>query len=133
MDVPKKEEVFEGVKACLVEALDVDEEDVTLDASLTEDLEAESIDFVDIVFRLEKAFDLKIPQGELFPQDVFSKKEYVSKGKLTAAGVELIQDKYPYLELPSNAVDMPVSDLASHYNVDMLVRYIDYKLSARAE
>ena len=130
MDVPNKDEVFERVKTCLVEALDVDEEDVTLEASLTEDLEAESIDFVDIVFRLEKAFELKIPQGELFPQDVFSNKEYVKDGKLTDAGVKVIQEQYPYLQLPENAVDMPVSDMANHYNVDMLVRYVSHKLAA---
>ncbi len=130
MDVPNKEEVFEKVKTCLVEALDVDEEDVTLEASLTEDLEAESIDFVDIVFRLEKAFELKIPQGELFPQDVFSNKEYVQDGKLTDAGVKVLKDQYPYLQLPENAVAMPVSDMANHYNVDMLVRYVSHKLTA---
>jgi len=130
MGVVNKEEVFEKVKNCLVEALDVDEEDVTLEASLTEDLEAESIDFVDIVFRLEKAFDLKIPQGELFPQDVFSNKEFVKDGKLTDAGVKVIHDQYPYLDLPDDAVDMPVSDMAGLYNVDMLVRYVTHKIAA---
>lgn len=129
MDVMNKEEIFAKVRGCLVEALDVDEEDVTLEASLTEDLEAESIDFVDIVFKLEKAFGLKIPQGELFPQDVFSNKEFVAEGKLTAAGVKVLRDKYPYLKLPPTAEKMPVSDLASHYNVEMLVRYVAHKMS----
>jgi acyl carrier protein len=130
MDIPNKEEIFEKVRKCLVEALDVDEEDVSLEASLTEDLEAESIDFVDIVFRLEKAFSIKIPQGELFPQDVFSNKQYVASGKLTAAGVQILRDRYPYLRLPANATNMPVSDLASHYNVEMLVRYVTHKLTS---
>ena len=130
MSVPTSEEIFDKVKDCLVNALDVDEEDVVLDASLTEDLEAESIDFVDIVFRLEKAFDIKVPQGELFPQELFSNKEYVQDGKLTAAGVTALEKDYPYLVLPENAENMPVSDLASHYNVDMLVRYITHKFAA---
>ena len=63
MDVPNKEEVFERVKTCLVEALDVDEEDVTLEASLTEDLEAESIDFVDIVIPAGKGFRTEDSSG----------------------------------------------------------------------
>lgn len=130
MSVPTSEEILEKVKDCLVNALDVDEEDVVLEASLTEDLEAESIDFVDIVFRLEKAFDIKVPQGELFPQELFSNKEYVQEGKLTAAGVSALRKDYPYLVLPENAENMPVSDLAAHYNVDMLVRYVEFKFAA---
>ena len=62
-----KEEVFTKVRGALVEALGVDEEEVTPGAKLVGDLGAESIDFLDIVFRLEKAFDIKIPRGELFP------------------------------------------------------------------
>jgi acyl carrier protein len=130
MSVPTSEEIFEKVKDCLVNALDVDEEDVVLEASLTEDLEAESIDFVDIVFRLEKAFDIKVPQGELFPQELFSNKEYVREGKLTSAGVTALGRDYPYLVLPGNAENMPVSDLAAYYNVDMLVRYVAFKFAA---
>jgi len=129
MSMPTNEEIFDKVKDCLINALDVDGEDVVLEASLTEDLEAESIDFVDIVFRMEKAFDIKIPQGELFPQELFSNKDFVQDGKLTAAGIGALGKDFPYLVLPENAENMPVSDLASHYNVDMLVRYINFKLS----
>ena len=66
--MPTKEEVFEKIQTALVDALGVDEEDVTPEATLVGDLGAESIDFLDIVFRLEKAFDIKIPRGELFPE-----------------------------------------------------------------
>jgi len=130
MSVPNSDEIFAKVKDCLIEALDVDDEDVTLDASLTEDLEAESIDFVDIVFRLEKTFEVKIPQGELFPQDVFSNKDFVQDGKLTNAGVTVIKERYPYMQLPADSANLLVSDLASHYNVQMLVSYISYKLGS---
>ena len=130
MSVPTSEEILAKVKDCLVNALDVDEEDVVPKASLTEDLEAESIDFVDIVFRLEKAFDIKIPQGELFPQELLSNKEYVQEGKLTASGVSALSKDYPYLVLPDDAENMPVSDLAGYYNVDMLVRYVAFKFAA---
>jgi len=69
--MPTKDEVFEKIQVALVDALGVDEEDVTPEATLVGDLGAESIDFLDIVFRLEKAFDIKIPRGELFPR-IFS-------------------------------------------------------------
>ncbi|NIP86861.1 MAG: acyl carrier protein, partial [Planctomycetales bacterium] len=65
-----KEEVFDKVQAALVDALGVDDDEVTPEATLVGDLGAESIDFLDIVFRLEKAFSIKIPRGELFPEDI---------------------------------------------------------------
>ncbi len=81
--MPTKEEVYEKIKVALVDALGVDEEDITPEATLVGDLGAESIDFLDIVFRLEKAFDIKIPRGELFPEDVLTDPKYVQDGKVT--------------------------------------------------
>ena len=59
--MPSQEEIFEKVRTALVDALGVDEDEVTPTATMVGDLGAESIDFLDIVFRLEKAFDIKIP------------------------------------------------------------------------
>ena len=70
--MPTKEEVFEKVRTALVDALDVDEEEVLPKATMVGDLGAESIDFLDIVFRLEKAFGIEIPRSELFPEDMRS-------------------------------------------------------------
>ncbi len=63
------EDSLRKVQATLVDALGVDDEDVTRDATLQGDLGAESIDFLDIVFRLERNFGIKIPRGELFPEN----------------------------------------------------------------
>ena len=70
-----KDEIFSHVQEVLVEALGADEDEITESASLTADLGAESIDFLDIVFRLEKAFStddapFKISQGELLPENL---------------------------------------------------------------
>ncbi len=65
--MPTYDEIFGKVQATLVDALGVDEEEVTRGATLQGDLGAESIDFLDIVFRLERNFGIKIPRGELFP------------------------------------------------------------------
>jgi acyl carrier protein len=86
--MPSREEIFDKVKSALVDALGVDEDDVTPGATMVGDLGAESIDFLDIVFRLEKAFNIKISRGELFPEDVLSSSEFVADGKVTLiAGV----------------------------------------------
>ena len=68
--MPTHDEIFQKVQATLVDALGVDEEDVTREATLQGDLGAESIDFLDIVFRLERNFGIKIPRGELFPENI---------------------------------------------------------------
>ena len=82
-----RDEIFEKVQEVLVDALAVDDDEVTYEATLMGDLGAESIDFLDIVFRLEKAFGIKIPREELFPaENLTSNEEYVSDGKLTAVG-----------------------------------------------
>jgi len=59
-----EEEVFSKVQSVLVEALGVDEDEVTPQAKLKADLGAESIDYLDIAFQLEKAFTIKIEQKE---------------------------------------------------------------------
>ena len=83
---PTKEEVFEKVQEALVDALGVDDDEVTPEATMVGDLGAESIDFLDIVFRLEKAFDIEIPRSELFPEDILTNAEYVQDGRVTADG-----------------------------------------------
>ena len=55
-----RDEIFQKVQGVLVDALGVDEEEVTPTAVIKDDLGAESIDFLDISFRLEKAFGIKI-------------------------------------------------------------------------
>lgn len=66
-------EIFEKVQTVLEDALGVDADEVTPEAKLEADLGAESIDYLDIVFRLEKAFPgIKIEQGELFPESVLN-------------------------------------------------------------
>jgi acyl carrier protein len=77
---PTKDEVFKKVQAALVDALGVDEEEVTPQATMVGDLGAESIDFLDIVFKLEKSFGIEIPRKELAPEDILTNAEYVQDG-----------------------------------------------------
>jgi len=94
-----KDEVFAKVQAALVDALGVDEEEVTRDATMVGDLGAESIDFLDIVFRLEKAFNIEIPRSELFPEDILTNEEYVKDGMVTEKGVAELKKRMPFADL----------------------------------
>ncbi len=99
MLMPTHDEIFQKVQATLVDALGVDEDDVTRDATLQGDLGAESIDFLDIVFRLERNFGIKIPRGELFPENVVTDPEMIEGSKLTAKGLDELKSRMPFADL----------------------------------
>ena len=125
-----KEEVFSKVQAALVDALGVDEDEVTPEAKLVGDLGAESIDFLDIVFRLEKAFDIKIPRGELFPEDILNNSEFVQNGKVTPEGLEQLKTRMPFADLTAFAENPVVQDFGNLLTVNDMCRYVESKVAA---
>ena len=125
-----RDEIFEQVQEVLVDALGLDDDEVTSEATLMGDLGAESIDFLDIVFRLEKAFDIKVPREELFPAEaVLSNAEYVSGGKLTEKGLAEIKDKMPHTDLSEFEKDPDVNKIADLFTVDAIVNFIEIKIN----
>ena len=126
--MPTQAEIYEKIQSTLVDALGVDEEDVTHDATLQGDLGAESIDFLDIVFRLERNYGIKIPRGELFPENVVTDPDMIADGKLTAKGLEELKSRMPYADLTEFAADPDVEKIGDLYTVDMLVHYVQSKL-----
>ena len=125
-----RDEILENVRNTLVEALAVEPDEVTEDATLQGDLGAESIDFLDIVFRLEKGFGIKIPRGELFPDDLLNNPEFVSNGKFTAMGLEKIKKAMPHADFSSFQSDPDVNKVPDLFTVRTLVNYIQAKLAA---
>src|ERR1700730_15085932 len=111
--MPSKDEIFSKVQTALVDALGVEEDEVTPEATLVGDLGAESIDFLDIVFRLEKSFDVKIPRGELFPEDILTNAEYVDDGRINAAGLEQRKKRMPFADLSGFEKNPAVQDFAT--------------------
>ena len=128
--MPSKEEVLEKVTAALVDALGVDEEEVTPEATMVGDLGAESIDFLDIVFRLEKAFGIEIPRSELFPEDILTNAEYVKEGKVTDAGVAELKKRMPFADLSKFEKNPLVQDFGNLLTVNDLCRYVETKVGA---
>jgi len=127
--MPTHDEIFQKVQSTLVDALGVDEEDVTRGATLRSDLGAESIDLLDIVFRLERNFGIKIPRGELFPENV-SDPDLTANGKLTDRGLEELKQRMPYADLTAFSKDPDVEKILDLYTVNMLVQYVSAKLNA---
>ncbi len=125
-----REDVFEKVKEVLVDALGVDEDEVNEKATLQGDLGAESIDFLDIVFRLEKAFNIKIPRGELFPDEIINNQEYVVNGVMTPKGLEALRAAMPHADLTEFAKNPDVSQMPNLFTVGTIVKYITGKVAA---
>ena len=109
--------------------LGVDEEDVTPEATLVGDLGAESIDFLDIVFRLEKAFNIKIPRGELFPEDILTNSQYVQDGKVTETGLAELRKRMPFANLDEFAKNPVVQDFGNLLTVADMCRFVEAKVA----
>jgi acyl carrier protein len=125
------DEIFAKVQEVLVDALGVDDDEVTATATLTGDLGAESIDFLDIVFRLEKAFGIKIEQGELIPEKVLQDPQYVQDGKVTDKGMDELRKRLPHADLSQFDESRDVEEFTNVFTVDTLVKFVQAKLDAK--
>jgi acyl carrier protein len=131
--MPTRDEIYTKVSATLVEALNVDEDDVTPEATLQGDLGAESIDFLDIVFRLEREFGIKIPRGELFPESIFQgDPEFVQNGKVTDKGIAELRARMPFADLSEFEKNPEVGHISDLFTVELVTRYIEGKLQGSA-
>ena len=127
---PSRDEVYEKVRDVLTDALGMDDDEISPEATLQGDLGAESIDILDIVFRLEKAFTIKIPKDELFPTDMLDDPQYVDGDRMTAAGLETPKASMPHADLTEFAKDPVVSKISDLITVKTLVNYVEGKLAA---
>ena len=131
-----RDEIFKKVQDVLVNALGVDEEEVTPQATLRGDLGAESIDFLDIVFRLEKAFTtdpankFTIPRNELFPEDIFNNTSFVANGRVTPAGMVELKKRMPHMDFSELEKDPDINKM--QFTVDTIVNYLDTKLNGQS-
>jgi len=126
-----RNEIIEQVTEVLVDALGVDDDEVQLKATLMGDLGAESIDFLDVVFRLEKAFDIKIEREELFPADALMNDPDLigDDQKLTEKGMVLLKEKMPHTDLTEYEQDPDINRLGDLFTVDSIVNFIESRIS----
>ena len=125
-----RDEIQTKVTKVLVDALGVDEDEVTPTAVIRDDLGAESIDFLDIMFRLEKEFGIKIPKGEMMPENLATNPELVQDGKVTPAGLAMIQEKMPHAarEFEQFKADPELENMSKLFTVNSIVNYVETKV-----
>lgn len=124
-------EIYARIQKVLVAALAVDEAEITPGARLTEDLGAESIDFLDIAFQTERAFGIKIPPNEMLMGDVLND-QYVQDGRITDAGIAELRTRFPQLNLDVLEQTRAVADVRGAFTVDTLVQFVQAKLGEGA-
>ena len=124
-----KNEIIKGVKTVISQALKVEEREIEFGSSLIKDLGAESIDFLDIVFRLEKTFKVKIPKGELFPEKLLTDARFVKDGRVTPEGISALKQTIPSADWETFSKSPLVANLGEVFTVGMIVDYLSEKLA----
>ncbi len=127
---PPTSDVFDTVRSVLVETLGVEPEAVTPGAVLKDDLGAESIDFLHIVFELEHVFSIKIPREELFPESVLNNPRLRKGGPIPSDLLAELKRTMPYADHAVLDADPRVERLSSLFTVGAVVRYVAGKLPA---
>lgn len=118
--------VYPKVRAIIADVLVIDEEEVSLNSRLITDLGAESIDFLDLVFQLEKEYKIKIPRGQLEKnaRGDLAEDEFEKGGTLTAPGLLALQN---YLsEVPANQfkANMKVNEIPMLFTVETFCKLV---------
>jgi acyl carrier protein len=125
------EEIYDKVKAVLVDALGVDEDEVTPTAVLKDDLGAESIDYLDIAFRLEKTFGIKINKGEMFPENVANDPNFVQNDTITPQGIAELKKRMPFSDVSQLEADPRLDNMSKLFTVDMIAKFVESKLAGQ--
>ncbi len=98
--MPDLDEINMRVKRVLVDALGAEEDNIKSSSTLQGDLGAESIDFLDIVFRLEREFGTRISRDDLFPEPVSPDDPVFTRGgRLTDEFLTTLRSRMPYADL----------------------------------
>lgn len=132
--MPDSNEINARLAKLLVQALGVEGDEIKPSATLQGDLGAESIDFLDIIFRLEREFRIKIPRGELIMEPVLlGNAAYVQDGHLTDEGLAALRSQMPYADLTSFDRDRRLINMNDLFTVNLLASYIRWKLGTGGE
>ena len=127
-------EIRVRVARVVADSLNAVEEDITPGTTLLGDLGAESIDFLDLVFRLEHEFGIRIPRDELFPVPIVQgDSEFVQDGKVTAEGLAELRRSMPFADLTDFGKNPEVTRIDDLYTVGLVSNYVAWKLARNSE
>jgi acyl carrier protein len=120
------ESVYPKVSAIIADVLVIDESEITLNSRLITDLGAESIDFLDLVFQLEKEFGIKIPRGQLEKnaRGDLEPSEFEKSGVITPAGMQALKSYLSEVPAEQFKDNMKVSEIPMLFSVETFCKLI---------
>lgn len=124
--------VFSQVRAIVADVLVLEEENIHLNSRLIADLGAESIDFLDLVFQLEKTFQIKIPRGQIErnARGQLSEAEFEKNGELTPQGLQALQQYLSEIPAAEFKPNMKVAEIPLLFTIETFCKLV---ISALAE
>ena len=126
-------DVYPKVREIIADVLVIDEDDVSLNSRLITDLGAESIDFLDLVFQLEKEFKIKIPRGQLEKnaRGDLAEDEFEKGGALTAPGLDALKNYLSEVPAEQFKANMKVNEIPMLFTVETFCKLIVAAVSQR--
>ena len=129
------EAIYAKVRDAIAEALGLDDDEVELGSKLIDDLGAESLDFLDIVFRLERTFDIKIPRGGVEAQSRAGLDDdavYELDGVLTPLGCEKLAEAMPEVPAEEITANFKSAEIPTLFRVATFYRIVAGLLAEKA-
>lgn len=119
-------DVYPKVREIIAEVLVIDEDSISTESRLISDLGAESIDFLDLVFQLEKEFKIKIPRGQLEKnaRGSLSEAEFEKGGVLTEQGIDALKDYFSEVPADQFKPNMKVNEIPLLFTVETFCKLV---------
>lgn len=135
MEAPELDDaIFAKVQECFVEALGVEPEEVTLKSKIIDELGAESLDFLDIAYRLEQSFKIKIPRGEIKQksQEGLDPEQWEVDGVLTEKALDKLREAMPEVDPAQIREGLTARDIPQLFTVETFYNIVVKLLAEQA-
>jgi len=127
-----RDEIEVGIVDLLEKALGVEREEIVPTASLQHDLGAESIDMIDITFRIERTFNIEVDRDELFPDSVFDHNDgSMIDGRLTLVGLQKLKTALSFVDWINVPTPSYVDDIPRLFTVSTLINFVAAKINQK--
>ena len=120
------EAVYPKIVSIVADVLVIDESEVAADKLLIAELGAESIDFLDLIFQLEREFSIKIPRGQLEKdaRGPLSDDEFEQNGVVTAQGIEALKNYLSEVPAENFKENLKVTEIPTLFTVETLCKLV---------
>ena len=125
-------DIYHSVVPIIAEALGVEEDEVLPHVRLTDDLGAESIDYLDIFFQIEKTFGIRIEANERVLKTVMSDERFVRDGRVTDEGIQQIRQQLPSVDVTPLDETRDPARFPSVFTVHSVVEMVRTRLAESA-